>query len=284
MSLAASAQRVADRYMIRLAAREACAGHPMRLARRGVTPEVLAAFGEAFYVSQHRGKVAFAGLVSKLKQIGNLFSAAPKVWEKFKQLVGIKSLADIPSALKDMASKGKAALQKVLTKMFDTWPLKIYTLEKGKLLTFNDLLLKLIGLSPKLKHLVESGMKKVGDFGEMLRQKAPTLTGVVLVAIYIFIWINVMEFEWDFKALADALTGAMTFHDFLSSLPGSAFGALLNIFKLGTFSLLPYTVVARILYLVGHRYLVWTGRWFALDWKTLHEDFGIEPHAVPGLA
>lgn len=244
-----------------------------------LTPEIIAAFGEAFYTPPE-GKVAFIGLVKKLKKLTEVFAKVPQLWTKFKQLIGIESLTDIPGALKKLAEMAVKALRQVFHKMFDTWPLKLYTLGKEKLGSFNDLLGKLMAKFPTFKRWVDAGVGKVADFGESLRKKAPRLTGLLMVAIYLWVWVNVVEFEWDFKSFADALSGAMTFPDFLASLPGSAFGFLLNFLKLGTFTLLPYTVAARIIYLVANRYVSWTGRGFTVDWARLRSDFGVENPAV----
>jgi hypothetical protein len=118
----------------------------------------------------------------------------------------------------------------------------------------------------------------------MLRKKAPHIMGVVMVGIYIWVWMNVVEFEWDFKGLTDAITGAMSFPDFLASLPGSAFGAILNVFGFGTFTLLPIAVAARILYLLQHRYVEWNGRGFTVNWALMKRDFDLEPARVGSLS
>jgi len=272
--------RLADRYLVRLAAREACAGSSLRLASSGLTPEVVAAFGEHFYLPQHQGRVAFGGLIRKLKQLVELFKKAPRLWDKFKQLIGIEKLTDIPGALKELAAKAYKTLRGLIHKLFNTWPLKLYTLEKGKLASFNEMLDRLLSKHPKLKSVLDSAASKLRSFGEMLRKKAPHIMGVVMAGIYIWVWMNVVEFEWDFKGLADAITGAMSFPDFLASLPGSAFGGLLNIFGFGTFTLLPLAVAARLLYLIQHRYIDWTGKGFVVNWDLLRKDFGVEPETA----
>lgn len=278
---AAAIQHVADRYLCRLAAQEACLSTGVRLASAGLTPEVVAAFAEHFYLPQHEGRVAFGGLVRKLKQLVEGFKHLPRLWDKFKKVIGIESLADIPKAIMSLASTAKKAIKQVLHKMFDTWPLKIYTLEKGKLASFNQMLDKLIGKSPKLKRALDSAIRAVGSFGETVRQHAPHIMGAVMVAVYIWVWLNVVEFEWDLKALVDAISGGMTFPDFLSSLPGSAFGFLLNSFGFGTFTLLPLTLVARLMYLLGHRYVEWTGSGFKVDWGKIKADFDVDSAGLP---
>jgi hypothetical protein len=98
-----------------------------------------------------------------------------------------------------------------------------------------------------------------------------------MVAVYIYIWINVAEFEWDLKSLTDAISGRLDFASFLASLPGSAIGAIIaSVSNVGTFTLLPYTIAARILYLIGSRYLTWTGSRFQFDYAALNADFGLQ--------
>jgi len=274
-------EHLADRYLIRLAAYQACAGTGVRLASEGLTPAVVEAFAEAFYLPQHQGRVAFGGLVKKLKQLVSVFKKAPQLWDRFKKLIGIEKITQIPKALKELGAKAKKWLRKTIDKLFNTWPLRIYTLEKGKLKSFNDMLSGWMARSPKLKRALDAGISRMGGFGEILRKKAPHIAGALMVGIYIWVWMNVVEFEWDMKGLTDAITGAMSFPDFLASLPGSAFGALLNIFGFGTWTLLPFAVAARILYLVQHRYVTWTGRGFTVDWDMMKADFNLAGASEP---
>lgn len=278
---AAAIQHVADRFLVRLAAQEACRNSGMRLASSGLTPDVVAAFAEHFYLPQHGGRVAFGGLVRKLKQMVDGFKHLPHLWDRFKKAIGVESLSDLPGVLMSLAATAKKAIRSVLDKVFDTWPLKIYTLDKGKLAGINQLLEGLVSKSPKLKQFLSAATAKIGHYGEMVRKAAPHLAGAVMMAIYIWVWLNVVEVEWDLKALTDAVSGALTFPDFLASLPGSAIGALLNTFNLGTFTLLPFALAARILYMLAHRYIEWTGRGFRVDWALIKEDFEVEMPAHP---
>lgn len=278
---ATAIQHVADRFMMRLAAQEACrATSGSKVASDGLTPEVVAVFAEHFYLPQHTGRVAFASLVRKLKQLVDGFKRLPKLWERFKEVLGVESLLDLPGAIKRLAESVTKVFRSAITKLFNHWPLKIYTLEKGKLFSFNQMLEGLLDHAPRFKQFLSQAVAKVGDFGEMIRQYAPHIVGVVMVGIYIWVWLNVVEFEWDLKALVDAVSGALTFPEFLATLPGSAFGFLLNGFGIGTFTLLPYLVVARILYLVAHRYIEWTSQGFRVDWNKMVADFKLDPALV----
>jgi hypothetical protein len=274
-------EQLADRYLVRLAAHQACAGTGVRLASAGLTPAVVEAFAEGFYLPQHQGRVAFGGLVRKLKKLVAVFRKAPQLWDRFKKLIGIESITQIPKAIKALAAKAKKLLRKLITKLFNTWPLRIYTLEKGKVRSFNEMLSGMMAKSPKLKKALDSGIARLGGFGEMLRKKAPHIAGVLMVGIYIWVWMNVVEFEWDMKGLTDAITGAMSFPDFMASLPGSAFGAILNVFGFATFTLLPFAVAARILFMVQHRYVSWSGRGFSVDWELMKADFNLSGASEP---
>ena len=279
-----SAQRVADRYLVKLAVQEVYsypAPHIKTAANRGITPAVVQAFLEGFYLPVHTGRVAFRGLVQKAQQLIKMFGKAPRLWAKFKKLLGIERLTDIPKAIKELAKRGYRALQKVLGKAFQKWPLKLYTLEKGKLKGLNGLIDMLVKKSPAATRFFQKARIKTDQFGEWLKKAAPTLSAVLMTAIYIWIWLNVVEFEWDMQGLTDAITGTLSLSDLLASLPSSGLGFLLHAFQLGTFTLLPATIIARILWMVAHRYIEWTGSGFRVNQQAIAEDFGVSAAAVP---
>jgi len=272
--------KVADRYLVRLAARKAHTSlqKSRRTASSEITPEVLAAFAEAFYLQRYRGRVAFGGLLKKLKQLGQVFTKVPKLWDHFKKMVGITSLTELPKALKELAKRGYQVLRKLVGKLFSTWPLKIYTLSKDQFFSINNLLGNLMAKFPAFGKWVNTKVRpRVDQFDQWLRSKSPALSGVLMAAVYIWIWFNVVEFEWDLKGLADAFTGALSLSDLLSSLPGSALGFLMRALNLGTFTLLPAAFAARLLWLMSKRYVVWTGRGFELNRELLAADLKVAP-------
>lgn len=278
-------QRVADRYLIKCAAQEACDTPAFRnrsAALHDFTPEVLAAFAEGFYLPSHQGRVAFGGLLKKLREFSQAIRKAPRLWPKIKEFLGVEGLTDLPKAIKEWAKRGFKALRGLVTKAFSTWPLKLYTLEKGKLTGVNDLIDRIMNRFPQFKNWMRTKVKpKVDVFDQWLRKYLPGVSNALMVAIYIWIWLNVVEFEWDFKGLMDAVTGSLNLSDLLSTLPGSGLGFLMNALNLGTFTLLPYTVAARIIYLMAHRYLVWTGRGFTIDRELLAQDLETSPSEIP---
>lgn len=269
-------QRIAERFLVRQAARQACQGR-RTASQAGLTPAVVEAFAEAFYLPFNQGRVAasFGNLVRKLQELTKFFTRFPKMWDRFKELIGVEGLTDLPGRVKDLAKEGYQALRKLVGKAFQHWPLKLYTLDKGKLKGINDLLNSALAKFPKLQSFLEQKVKpRVDAFDQWLRENLPVVSKVVIVAVYVWIWLNVVEFEWDMKSLVDALTGSIGLSDLLASLPGSALGFLMNALNLGTFTLLPVTLVVRLVYLVGRRYVVWTGEGIQVDWALLQKDFG----------
>jgi len=275
------AAKVANRWAVRDACRRICAAPSFRARRAslsGLTPEALEAF--ASFWEPPEGKVAFGGIVRRLKQLADGFKKAPRLWETFKKGLGIESLADIPKAIMTLAKAGKAALGKAFKALFDTWPLKVYTLDKSKLFSVQGVIDGLMKRFPQFSHWLDAKVKpKVNQVDAWFRANAPTLSKVVIVAVYLFIWFNVTEFEWDFHTLVEdlgaAFSGSLSLADILTDLPSSAVGALLNLFNFGTFTLLPAAFAARLVWLLVNKYVRWTGRGFEFDWDKLSDDLGV---------
>ena len=280
--MTASATRVAARFQIRQAAYRAAseihASGVRTASSHEITGETLAAFGEAFWLPAMTGSRAMrrqAGLgglramAKRLKQLGEIFKKAPRLWEDFKRVVGIKSLTDLPKALKDLAKRGYSALRKIIGKAFDTFPLKMFLIKGAGL---NDFLNKVTAQVPGLDRALSKVREKADIIGDWLRKHAPRVSTVVVVAIFIFIWMNVVEFEWNLSDLTKALIGQISLGDLLASLPGSAIGFLMNGLGFGTFTLLPAAIVTRMLWLMHKGYIKWNGRWFDLDEEALRRD------------
>lgn len=219
-----------------------------------ISRQHLISLTEAFYVPFHK-RIAFTSILKKMKSIVDLAKKAPKLWQRLKDILKLDSITSLPSRLKDLAKRGYQALKKAIHKAFSTWPLKLYTLEKGKLKSFNDLLDSLIAKHPNFKKFLQQRVKpKVDLFDQWLKKHLPTVSKILMVAIFIWIWLNVVEFEWDMKALTEAVTGHLSLSDLLASLPGSALGFMMNAFGFGTFTLLPISIAARILFLLREGY------------------------------
>lgn len=225
-------------------------------------------------------KEAFAGLLRKFKQVVDAVRHSPGLWEQVKKLLGVESLDELPGKLQALARDGFHYLQKALHSAFEKWPLKLYTLPENKLLSFNALIEKLVKMSPRFEKFLHSHVKpKIDQFDHWMKEHLPHLSKLLMVAIYIWIWLNVTEFEWHLKDLMSAATGALSLSDLLVSLPGSILGFLMNSLGFGTFTLLPATIAARILVLIAARYIDYGGG-FRINYDKLSEDFGIPKEAV----
>jgi len=271
----ADAERVATRHQVRQVARRVAAGlqrGPRTASSHEITGDVLTAFAEAFWApSSGPGlkRAGFRALAKRLKQLGKLFKQAPRLWEKFKSLLGVESLMDLPRLLKELAAQGKKMLRSFFGKALNTFPFQIFSIKGAGL---NDLLSNLTARVPGLDRVLSQVREKADVIGDWLRKHAPRLSKVLVVAAFIFIWMNVVEFEWNLSDLGNALVGNIGLGDLLASLPGSALGLLMNGLGLSTFALLPAALVARILWLMHKGYVVWDGRWFDLDAAALHRD------------
>ena len=264
---------VAHKHLCRQASYKAWRSFPKVASTSDFNPIIVGDFLSSFST-----RVALKGLVSQAKKIISLFSKSPKLWDSFKKLLGIESVREIPAALKKLGDLAVSALKKALHTLFVSWPLKLFTLPHQKIFSFNAWLDKIVKSYPKLKQWVDRVSHTIGDWGEWVRKKAPHITGLVMAAIYIWVWVNVVEFEWDAHSFLRALTGQMDFHDFLTTIPGSAFGFLLNVFDIGTFTLLPYVISARILVLIYYKFVVWDGDSFIVT-PQMSKEFGVEAGA-----
>jgi len=264
---------LSDYQAIYKIAQAACNDNRRRKLRQAgitdLTPEVVAAFGYHFTrrPAGQRQALNLIKLAKKLKALVVFFAGKGKaLWGKFKALLGVDSLTQLrPKHIADLAKKGYAVLKGAFHKSFSHWPLKLFTLDKGKIAGVNDLINKLMERYPKFKNWLQTKVKpKVDQLDAWLRKYLPGISHVAMVAIYFWIWMNVVEFEWDLNALGQVLMGNLTLGDLLASLPGSVLGALMNGLGFGTFTLLPAITAARIIYLLMHNYLEYKNNTFQL--------------------
>lgn len=280
-----SAARVYARYVIRVAAGGACRStFRTRTATTDLTRRVLIAGAEAALIPDDGSPVRLAGLLDlprKMVELAKITKRFPKLWDRVKEFLGVESLSDLPSRVKELVKEGYAALRKALGKLFNTWPLKLYTLPESKVFSLGAALDKLLASHPGFTKWLNGSVKpRVDQFDKWLREALPTVSKVLMVSIYVWLWINTTEFEWDLKGILDAATGHITLSDLLGSLPGSVLGAVLGSLNLGTFTLLPAALAARLMFLIAHRYVSWTGSGFAFDMDKLRADFGIQDTVV----
>lgn len=287
--IAQMAERVAARHEIRVAAREACRGATRTASANGLLERVFVAMAEGALVPDDGSPVrtaGFANLARRLKQMAVMVGKFPKLWNRVKEFLGVESLSDLPRKITELAKEGYKYLKRAVEKAFEVWPLKLYTLPESKLFGLNTALEKLMDASPAFKKFLTNTVKpRVDQLDAWLKKYLPTVSKVVMVAIYIWIWLNVVEFEWDLKGLIDAATGSLSLSDLLASLPGSVLGALMNPLGFGTFTLLPAATAVRLVLVITRRYVSWTGSRFTFDADKLREDFGLDPDTalIPAL-
>ena len=280
---AAAVQRVTDRYFVRLAAREVCGGAPFRLrtaALHDLTPEVIEAFAEGFILSRGPGRVAFGGLLKKMKKLVEFFKKAPKAWQRIKEFLGINGLTDIPKAIKDWAKKGLDALKRLLKKATEVFPLSLFFVPQTKMPGLTDLMARIMDKHPGIQKVLLKIRGAAIHIDDWLNKYLPTLKRPLLAAVFIWVWLNVAELSWDMQGLIQGFTGGISFGDLLASLPESGIGLLAAVAGLG-YGALPVTLIMRFAYLVAHKYLKWVpGKGFVVNWATITGDPQLQPERV----
>jgi len=276
-----SSSRVASRHLIRVAARDACrTTFRTRTASVDLTERVIVAAAEGALIPDDGSPVRTAGLMAlprKLTELAKAVKRFPDLWEKVKDFIGVESLADIPARVKELAKEGYAALKKLLARAFDVWTADISQQDAREMAQRLGVRYDEYSIVPQFEAFLKTSVKpRVDQFDKWLKEHLPTVSKVLMVAIYIWIWLNVVEFEWDLKGILEAATGQLSLSTLLASLPGSAIGAMMNGLGLGTFTLLPAATAVRLLFLMSKRYLTWTGSGFEVEWEKLSSDLGLD--------
>jgi len=309
------ASRVAARYLIRQASREAYAlsigfRRGRTAALHDFTPEVVEAFGQGFVEPLARRRVTAAGVAGKIKNLVSLIAKAPQLWAQLKAHLfgdappweGLKSIPAIvkwlPGKLHQLVASCTKLFGKFVEKLFGYNPFSLLAAGPKRLMSVNDFLNRLLGC---LKNLAPQALKdfahKIGghieghllSFAQWAKENTPRIVEIgskilnsplVLWPVYWFIWYNVQEFEWDMKSLAKAAVGDMSFADLWASLPGSAIGRAVSAatgFALGNYALLPYAILLRISWAISMHYLERHGIEIVPNWHKMEAAFGLEP-------
>jgi hypothetical protein len=80
-----------------------------------------------------------------------------------------------------------------------------------------------------------------------------------VAALFAFIWINVDEISWDWPSIIAGFTGSVSLSEILASLPEAAIGlATGKLWGIG-FTVMPYMLLGRILWMASQKYLEWNG-------------------------
>jgi len=278
-------RRVAARHLIRLAAREIATTDSFQdrhASLHDFTPEVLAAFGEGFFLDDMMRTAFFSGFKKKLQRIWDFVKRAPQAWAKLKTFFRIKDISELPDVIKDWAKKGKDVLNKIVAKIKATFPLSLYFVDRGKMPGLSDLIMRIMEKSPKLKKaLLSVNSRAIQPLDRWIEKHIPTLGRPLKAAVFIWVWLHVVEITWDFDAILNGFTGGLSLSELLASFPESAIGALMSAFGIG-YAFLPLMLMARILWLVAHRYVEWVpGKGLKVHWDRITEERSQRPELVP---
>jgi hypothetical protein len=183
----------------------------------------------------------------------------PQVVAALKKLLGSISVKSFLALLK----KGKDVAKNLGRKLRDKmW----FMIEHKKLPTLTDLVERTeLGLKAKglYKVHLESGVDIVEQW---FKKYMPTLSKVLIAALFAYIWINVAEISWEPADLIRGFLGQITLHELIKSLPESAVGFVLaNVFY-GTvgFTLMPFMLIPRLAWLLAKGYITYrTGKFAA---------------------
>lgn len=249
---------------------------------RTFTPEVLAAFGEGFLLDDMMHTAFFGNFKKKLQRIWDFVKRAPQAWKKLQEFFRIKDISELPNVIKEWAKKGKEVLTKLLGKLKTQFPMSLYFSDRSKMPGLTDLIQRILEKSPKLqKALASINTRIVQPLDRLIEKHLPTLGRPLKAAVFIYIWLHVVEITWDFNALLLGFTGGMSLAELFASFPESALGALLVSFGIG-YGLLPAMLIARILWLVAHRYVEWVpGKGLKVHWDRITGDRAQRPELVP---
>lgn len=265
-----SAQRVADRYMIRQAVALACQG-PFKTASMYHREVVQACLEGALMGTPWMKTATLTGLLTKAKKLMGMIKSAPKLLDKIKDALGIKALSELPQKLKEMAQQGFQAIRKALDKIKSTFPVSLYFAPKTKMPGLTDLLQRIVGGSPAIGKALNAIGSKIKPIDAWLEKYAPNLSRPLKAAAFAWVWINVAEISWDLPSLWDGFTGKISLSELFASLPESGIGAVLALFGVG-YHLLPLTFVARLLWLVSHKYLSWKDGKLIVHWGKIRPE------------
>lgn len=231
-----------------------------------LTPEVVNAFAQAFFHTDHSERVAFGGLVKKLGKLVQMFRRAPKLLQQIKEMLGDLK----PRTIMKWAKDGLRNLKKRVMRAVQEWPLAMFFYPKSKLPTLTDMLVNAIEgtrIGAALQKVRPAALKI-----DKWLDKHPLIKGMsrpVLAAVFIWIWLNVAEISWDIPGIVKGFTGQIGFSDLLSSLPESGIGAIFASLGLG-YHLLGPMLVARVVWLVAQNYIEYIpNKGFKVYWNKM---------------
>lgn len=291
--MSSSSVRVANRYLARQAVAQAMAAPLRRVAGRGaervrreMTAEVLEAFAEAVILRP----VRVASLTQRIKQLWDLFQTAPKKWEEFKKMLGVKATSwfgvarELPSLIRGWLADGEKYLSLIGKTLSKNVPILQLYLDVGvKMPSVGEWLASVTKALPiALKRGLSAISAKATSFAEWLdsleleRRLVKPVSRVVKGGLFAFIWFNSTELSWDVSSILLGFMGEISFVQLIQSLPESALGFLVKVMFPGIPGgliwnvFLPITIVLRIGWLIQKKYVTWDpGRSLTIHWDRL---------------
>lgn len=268
--------RVRDRYLVRVAVSQAYTGH--KTGSWAPPREVISTIIEHAWESRlaSTDREAFGGISRAVTRLLSLFKKAPQAWRRLQEGLGINPDLPLPEkirllgvTLKDYLAEGKKVLGKAFHHMATSFPLSLFFVERGKMPGLTSLIHRIIENNPRLKKALNSigaGTVKVEDW---LKKYVPVLRRPLYAAIFIWVWLNVAELSWDVQGILSGFSGNISFSELLASLPESGLGLIAASFGLG-YGALPYVLIARIAWLVAHKYVSWVpGKGLRVHWSAM---------------
>ena len=238
--------------------------------------------GEGFLLEDMVRTASWGNFRKKLQRIWEFLQKAPQVWKTIRDFFKVDSPEQLAKALRDWAKKGKEVFGKLLKQVKKTFPFSLYFVEKGKMPGLTDAIMRIIEANPKLKKALSSiNTNIVEPLDRVLEKHIPNLSRPIKAAVFIYIWLNVVEISWDFQGLIRGFTGQVSLGELFGSFPESALGAFLSLFGIG-YGLLPVVLIARILWLVAHKYMYWVpGKGLQVDWAKITGERNQRAELVP---
>lgn len=208
-----------------------------------------------------------------LKRFVGIFKN-PKAVKELSKMIGDLTPENIKDFLKSGAKNAKQALNQI--RMIMTTPSEIPTL--------TDLIKRTAigaGISEWFTEKVQPRADVIDSF---LKKYVPNLRRVAVAAVFTFIWLNVDELSWEMSGLVAGFTGNMSLAELLATLPESAIGALSSaLFGIG-YTIMPYMLAGRLLWLVARKYLTWDGEKFGVNWSLVDKTLFREAPRTPQYA
>lgn len=198
----------------------------------------------------------------------------PKAVKELSKMIGDLTPDNIKDFLKSGAKNAKKAIEQV--RMVMTTPSELPTLTD---------LIKRTAVGAKIADWFTDSVQPRADVIDgFLKKYVPNLRRVAVAAVFTFIWLNVDELSWEMPGLVAGFTGNLSLAELLATLPESAIGALSSaLFGIG-YTIMPYMIAGRLLWLVGRKYLTWDGEKFGVNWNLVDKTLFREAPRTPEYA